>query len=92
MGDGVEQGEEVALTLVWDGEDLLAGVNRPSKENFLRDTGGVAFAELLEGDWFFPCSVVLVVGSEKVVNGAKGMLHHLPSFSWPSLYYTDEFI
>ena len=49
--------------IIREGEDLLDSVNRPSKEEFLRDPGGVAFAELLEGDWFFPFSVVLVVGS-----------------------------
>ena len=80
------------LAIIWDGEDLIDGVNRPSKENFLRAPGGVAFAELLEGDWFFPCSVVLAVGSEEIFDGAKLMLRHLPSFCWTSLDFTNEFI
>ena len=80
------------LAIIWDGEDLIDGVNRPSKDNFLRAPGGVAFAELLEGDWLFPCSVVFVVGSEEVINGAKYMLLHLQLFSCPSLDYTDEVI
>ena len=54
--------------------------------------GSVAFVDLLEGDWFFPCIVVLVVGSEEVINGAKEMSRHLPSFCWSSLDYTDEVI
>ena len=71
---------------------MLDGVNRPLEDDFLRAPGGVAFADLLEGDWFFPCSVILVVGSEEVVNGAKEMSRHLPLFSWPPLDYTYEFI
>ena len=78
--------------IIWEGEDFLDGVICPSEDDFLRATGGVAFAELLEGYWFFPCSVVLVIGSEEVVNGAKDMLRHLPLFSWTSLDYTDEVI
>ena len=80
------------LAIIWDGEDLIDGVNRPSKENFLRAPGGVAFAELLEGDLFLPCSVVFVVRLEDVVNGAKEVSRHLPSFCWPSLDYTNEII
>ena len=69
--DGVKQGEEIALAIIQEGEDLLDGVNCPSYDNFLHAPGGVAFAELLEGHWIFPCSVFLVVGSEEVVNGVK---------------------
>ena len=64
---------------------MFENVYFPSKDNFLCDPGRVAFDELLEGDWFFPCSVILVVGSEEVVNGVKEMLRHLPPFRWPSL-------
>ena len=52
------------LAIIRDGEDFLDGVYHPSEEDFLRAPGGVAFAEFLEGDWFLPCSVVLVFGSE----------------------------
>ena len=61
--DGVEQVEKIALAVIREGEYLLDTANRPSKDDFLCAPGGVAFLELLEGDWFFPCSVVLVVGS-----------------------------
>ena len=71
--DGVEQGEEIALDIIREGEDLLGGVYCPSKDNFLCDPDGVAFAEILEEDWFFPRSVVLFVGSEEVVDGMKEM-------------------
>ena len=64
MRDGVNQGEGILLAILWEGEDLLDGVYRPSQDNFLRAPGGVAFAELLEGYWFLPCSVVLVVWLE----------------------------
>ena len=90
--DGVEQGEETALTILREGEDLLDVVYRPSKNDFLRAPGGVVFAELLEGDWFLPRSVVLVVGSEEVLDGVKEMSLHLPLFRWSSLNYTDEVI
>ena len=90
--DGVEQVEEITLVILWEGEDLIDGVYFPSKDNFLRAPGGVAFVELLEGDWVLPCSVVLVVGSEEVVNGVEEILRHLPPFCWPSLNYTDEVI
>ena len=63
-GDGFEQGKEVGLTIVWEGEDLLRGVDRAAEDNFLCAPGGVAFAELLEGDWFLPCDAVLVVRAE----------------------------
>ena len=91
-GGGVDQGEEIVLAIIWEGEDLLDGVNRPSEENFLRAPGGVAFAELLEGYWFFPCSVFLVIGSEEVVNSAKEISRHLMLFRWISLDYTNEVI
>ena len=91
-GGGVDQGEESALAIIWEGEDLLDGVNRPSEDNFMHAPSGIAFAELLEEDWFFPCSVVLVVGLEDVFDGAKEMSCHLPSSSWLSLDYTDEVI
>ena len=61
-GDGVNQGGKIVLAIIWEGEYLLDGVDHPSKKDFLRAPVGAAFAELLEGDWFFPCSVVLVVG------------------------------
>ena len=80
------------LAIIWEGEDLLDGVNRPSEDNFLRAPGGVAFAELLEGYWFFPCSFVLVIGLEEVANDMKEVLRHLPPFDWSSLDYTDEVI
>ena len=50
---------------------MIDGANCPYKDDFLRSPGGVAFAEVLEGNWFFPCSVVLVVGSEEAVDGTK---------------------
>ena len=78
--------------IIREGEDLLDGVYHPSKDEFLRAPVGVAFAELLEGDCFFPCSVVPFVGSEEVVDGMKYMACHLSSFCWPSLDYTDEII
>ena len=80
------------LVIIREGDDLLDGVYCPSEDYFLRAPGGVAFAELLEGDWFFPCSVVLVVGSEEVVDGVKEMSRHLPPFCWSSLNYNDEVI
>ena len=90
--DGVEQGEYIALEILWKGRVLLDVVYLPSKDDFLYDPGGVAFAELLERDWLFLRSVVLVVWSEEVVNGVKLMSRHLPPFHWPSLKYTDEVI
>ena len=78
--------------IIREGDDLLDGVYCPSEDYFLRAPGGVAFAELLEGDWFFPCNVVLVVTTEEFVDGAKEVSHHLPSIRWPSLCYTDETI
>ena len=78
--DGVKQGEEISLAILQEGEDLLDDVYLPSKDNFLRAPGGVAFEELLEGDWFLPRSVVLVVGLEEVVDGVKEMSRHLPLF------------
>ena len=45
---------------------MLDGVNRPFEDEFLCAPGDVTFAELLEGDWLFPCIVVLFVGSEEV--------------------------
>ena len=71
---------------------MLARVYCPSEDDFLRAPGGVAFAELLDGDWFLLCSVVLVVGSEEVVDSVKEMSRHFPLFCWPSLNYTDEVI
>ena len=90
--DGVEQVEEIALVIIQEGEDLLDDVNRPSEDAFMRDPGGVAFAEILEGDWFLPCSVVLVIGSEQVINVVKEMSRHRPSLCWPFLDYTNEVI
>ena len=80
------------IAILWEGKVLLDSVYVPSKDDFLCDTGGVAFAELLERDLFFPCSVLVVVWSEEVVNGVKVMSRHLPPFCWPSLNYTDELI
>ena len=91
-GDGVDQGEEVALAIIWEGEDFLDGVNRRAKDDLLHAPGGVAFGELLEGYWFLPCSVVLVIRSEEVVNGAKEVLHHLPYFGLPYLDFNNEVI
>ena len=71
---------------------MLDGVNFPSENNLLCAPGGVSFAELLEGDWFLPCSVVLVISLEEVVDAAKEVSRHLPSFDCPSLDYTDEVI
>ena len=88
----VKWGEEIALTIIREGKDLLDSFYRPSEDNFLRAPFGVAFVELLEGYWFFPFHVVLFVGSEEVVDGVKEMLHHFPSFCWPSLNYIDEII
>ena len=78
--DGVEQGEEIALEIIQEGDDLLDCVYRPLEEDFMRAPGGVAFAQLLEGDWFFPCSIVLAVGLEEVVNGVKDMSWQMPAF------------
>ena len=50
--------------IVWEGEYLLHCVNCLSEDNLLCASGGVAFAELLEGDWFLLCNVFLVVGTE----------------------------
>ena len=63
-GGGFEQGKEVGLVIVWEGEYLLHCVNCLSEDNLLCASGGVAFAELLEGDWFLLCNVFLVVGTE----------------------------
>ena len=90
--DGGKQGKEVALAIFWEGEDLFDGVNFAAKDNLLHTPGGVAFAELLDGDYFFLCSVVLGISPEEFVNGAEEVLRHLPSFGWHSLDYTDEFI
>ena len=91
-GDGVDQGEDVALAIFWESEDFLDSVNLPANDDLLLAPGGVAFAELLEGYLFLPCSVVFVVRLEDVVNGAKEVSRHLPSFCWPSLDYTNEVI
>ena len=91
-GGGFEQGKEVGLAIVWEGEDLLHCVDCPAKDDLLRAPGGVAFTELLKGDWLLPCNVVLVVWAEEVVNGAKEMSCHLPSLRWTSLCYIDEII
>ena len=71
---------------------MLHCVNRPAKDDLLCAPGGVAFAELLEENWFLLCSVVLVTRSEEVVNGEKEVSRHLLSFGWPSLDYTNEVI
>ena len=91
-GYGVEQGDETALAIIREDEELLDGVNQPSEDDFLRAPGGVAFAEILEGDWFLTCNVVLVVRSEEVVDDAKDILRNLLSFCWTSLDYTDKVI
>ena len=91
-GSGFEQVKEVGLAIVWEGEDLLHCVDCPAKDDLLCAPGGVAFAELLEEDWFLPCNVVLIVRAEEVVDGAKEMSGHLPSLCWPSWFYTDEVI
>ena len=91
-GDGFEQGNEVGLAIVWEGEDLLHCVDFPAEDDLLCAPGGVAFVELLEGDWFLPCDVVLVVRAEEFVDGAKEVSRHLPSLCWPPLCYTDESI
>ena len=39
-------------------------VNFPAKDEFLRAPGGVAFVELLEGDWFLPCSFGIGISTE----------------------------
>ena len=70
-GGGFEQGKEVVLSILWEGEELLHCVDRPAEDDLLCAPGGGAFAELLEGDWFLPCNVVLVVWAEEVVDGAK---------------------
>ena len=51
---GVDQGEDIFLAIIREGEDFHDGVNCPSEDDFLRAPGGVAFAEVLEGDWFLP--------------------------------------
>ena len=70
-GGGFEQGKEVGLAIVLEGEDLLHCADRPAKDDLLCAPGGVAFVELLEGDWFLPCNVVLVVRAEEAVDGVK---------------------
>ena len=65
--------------IIWEGEDFFGGVNGPAEDNLLRAPGGVDFLELVEGDWFLVCTVILVVGSEEFIDGAKEMSHHLPS-------------
>ena len=69
--NGVNKGEETALAVIQEIEYLLDSVYCPYEDNFLRAPVSLAFAELLEGDLFFPCSVVLFVGSEEVVDGVK---------------------
>ena len=64
----------------WEGEDLFDGVNRPAEDDLLRVSGSIAFAELLEGDWFLPCSVVLGIRPEEFVDGAKEVSLNPPSF------------
>ena len=71
---------------------MLDGVNRPAEYELLRAPGVVAFVGILEGYWFLPYSVVLVIRTKEVVDGAKEVSRHLPSFGWPSLDYTDEVI
>ena len=88
-GDGFEQGNEVSLSIIWEGEDLLHCVDRPAKNDLLFDPGDVAFAELLEGDWFLPLNAVLVFRTEDFVDGSKEVLRHLLSICWPSLCYTS---
>ena len=90
--DGVNQVYDIALAIIREGENLLDGVYRPSEDDFLCAPSGVAFVGILEGDWFFPCSVVLVVGLEEVVNGVKEMSRNLPPLCWSSLDYTKEVI
>ena len=62
-GDGFEQGLEVPIVLFWEGEDLIDGVNRPSKDKLLHAPGRVGFADIFEGDWILLCSVILSVFS-----------------------------
>ena len=69
--DGFKQGEEIALVVIQEGDELIDDVYRPSEDNCLCAPSGVAFAELLEGNLFFPCHVVLVVDTEEVVGGVK---------------------
>ena len=91
-GGFFEQGKEVGLAIVWEGEDLLHCVDCLSKDDLLCAPGGVAFEELLEVDFFLPCNVVLVVRTEEFVDDAKDLSRHLPYLRWPSLCYTDEVI
>ena len=70
-GYGVDKGEDVALAIFWEVDDLFYGVNCPAKDNLMRAPGGVAFVDLLEGYWFLPYSVVLVIRPEEFVDGAK---------------------
>ena len=91
-GDDFEQSKEVGLAIVWEGEDLLHCVDCLAEDDLLCAPGGVTSTEILEGDWFLPCIVVLFVRAEEVIDGVKEMLRHLPSLRWPSLCYTDEVI
>ena len=63
-GGGFEQGNEVGLSIVCEDEELLHCVNRPAKNDLLFAPGDVAFADLIEGDWFLPLNVVLAVRME----------------------------
>ena len=91
-GGGFEQGNEVGLAIVWKGEDLLHYVDRPAKNDLLFAPGGVDFANLLEGYWFLPFNIILVVRTEELVDGAKEVLRHLPSLCCSSLCYTNEVV
>ena len=69
--DGVYQGQEVGLAVIWESEELLHSVDCPADDDLLFAPGGVAFAELLERDGLLPCDVVLVIRSKEFVDGAE---------------------
>ena len=71
---------------------MLYSINLPAEDNLLCAPGGVTFADILEGYWFLPCDVVLVVRAEEFVDGAQEVSRHLPYLFWPPLCYTDEVI
>ena len=95
-GGGVEQDKKVALVVFWEGDDLFDSVNRPAKDNLLCTPGNVAFADILEANWFLTCSVVLGIRPREFVDGAKRCLviclllfHPLWTILMKSLSYTS---
>ena len=71
--------------VVWEGKDLLHGVDCPAKEDLFYDPGGVAFAELFERYGLIPYNVVLFIRAKESVDGAEEVPRHLSSLCCPPL-------